>query len=161
MTTRIEKTAIIEPGAIIGEHCYIGHYAIIRPGAIIGDYSEIRAHCFVGPNAKIGKHVNVNQLSSICQYIVIEDYVFIGPGVITTNTKKIAFNREYDGYTQAPKILYGARIGAGVTILPGVIIGENSLIGAGSVVTKSVSGQSINIGVPAKQVGVVPDEEII
>ncbi len=161
MATRIEKTAIIEPGAIIGENCYIGHYVIIRPGATIGDYSEIRPHCFVGANAKIGRHTNVNQLSSICQYIIIEDYVFIGPGVITTNTKKIAFKRNYDGYTQAPKILHGARIGAGVIILPGVVIGKNALVGAGSIVTKSISDQTINIGVPSKQIGDVPDEEII
>ena len=161
MATRIEKTAIIEPGAIIGENCYIGHFTIIRPGAIIGDYSEVRANCFVGANAKIGKHTNINQLSSICQYIDIGDYVFIGPGLITTNTKRIAFNREYDGETNAPKILYGARIGGGVTLLPGVIIGENALIGAGSVVTKSVGYRSINVGVPAKEIGLVSIEEII
>jgi len=161
MATRIEKSAIIEPGAIIGEHCYIGYNTIIRPGVVIGDYSEIRANCFVGANAKIGRNTNINQLSSICQYIEIGDYVFIGPGVITTNTKRIAFKRNYEGVTTAPKIMYGARIGAGVTILPGVIIGENALIGAGSVVTKSVSGQTINLGVPCRQVGIVNDEEII
>jgi UDP-3-O-[3-hydroxymyristoyl] glucosamine N-acyltransferase len=96
MATKIEKTAIIEPGSYIGENCYIGHFTIIRPGVIIKDNSEVRAHCFIAPNVIIGSNTNIYQFSNICQDSIIEDYVFIGPGVIMTNTRKIAFKRDYE-----------------------------------------------------------------
>ena len=159
--TRIESTAIIEPGAIIGENCYIGHFTVIRPGVVIGDYSEIRAHCFVAANAKIGSYTNVNQFTNICRDTIIEDYVFIGPGVIMTNTKKIAFRRDYDDISQAPYIERGARIGGGVTICPGVRIGENVVVGAGSVITKSLEPRYIYYGNPIKTIRPVPEEEIL
>jgi acetyltransferase-like isoleucine patch superfamily enzyme len=159
--TRIESTAIIEPGAVIGENCYIGHFAVIRPGVIIGDYSEIRAHTFIAAKAKIGRGTNVNQFSNICRDVIIEDNVFIGPGVIMTNTKKIAFRREYDDVSQAPYIEYGARIGGGVTLCPGVRIGKNCVIGAGSVVTKSTESGWIYYGYPAKKIKIVSLDEIL
>ena len=159
--TRIEKTAIIEPGAIIGEDCYIGHFTVIRPGAIIGDHSQIRAHCFVAAEAKIGSHTNVNQFTNVCRDTIIEDYVFIGPGVIMTNTKKIAFRRDYDDISQAPYIEYGARIGGGVTLCPNVRIGKNAVIGAGSVVVKNATPGYLYVGCPAKLIRKVAKEELL
>jgi len=161
LKTRIEKTAIIEPGAIIGENCYIGHYVIIRPGVIIGDNSEIRAHCFIAAKAKIGSGTNIYQFSNICRDAIIEDNVFIGQGVVMTNTKKIAFKRVYDDISQAPYIEYGARIGGGVTICPNVIIGRNSTIGAGSVVTGSTDPNFLYYGNPAKKIKMIGDDEVI
>ena len=159
--TKIESTAIIEPGCHIGDNCYIGHYAIIRPNVVIGDYVHIRAHCFIAAGAKIGNYTHVMQFSNICRGCIIEEKVFIGMGCMTTNTRKIAYLRDYKDIEDAPHIEYGVRIGARVTILPGVRIGRNALIGAGSVVTKSVSAESIYIGVPARKIGMVPENEII
>jgi len=161
MSTKIESTAVVEPGAIIGEDCYIGHFAVIRPGAIIGDHSHVRAHCFIAAEARIGNYVQVMQFSNICRNCVIEDKVFVGMGCMTTNTKKIAYLRDYEDINNPPIIRYGARIGARVTILPGVIIGENSVVGAGSVVTKNVNGKEVVIGVPAEFVKWVRKEELI
>lgn len=161
MTTRIEKTAIIEVGAFIGENCYIGHYTIIRPGVVIGDYSEVRAHCFIAAKAQIGKGTNIYQFSNICRDTVIEDNVFIGPGVIMTNTKKIAFGRDYNDICQAPIIEYGARIGGGCIICPNVRIGSNSSIGAGSVITKNTEPGYLYHGSPAKKIRLISQEEII
>jgi acetyltransferase-like isoleucine patch superfamily enzyme len=159
--TRIESTAIIEDGAEIGENCYIGHFAVIRPGVIIGDYSEVRAHTFVAAKAIIGRGTNVNQFTNICRDTVIEDNVFIGPGVIMTNTRKIAFKRDYNDLSQAPYIEYGARIGGGVTICPNVRIGKNCMIGAGSVVTKSTESGWVYYGYPAEKIRVVPKDELL
>jgi len=158
---RVERTAIIEPGAEIGDNCYIGHYTIIRPGVEIGDGSEIRAHCFVAAGAKIGKNSNIYQFANICRDTIIGDNVFIAPGVIMTNTRKIAFNRDYEDICEAPVIENCARLGGRVTLLPGVTIGFNSLVGAGSVVTRDVGAYEIHIGVPAKYVGVVDESERI
>ena len=76
-----------------------------------------------------------------------------------TNTKKIAFRRDYDDISQAPYIEYGARIGGGVTIAPNVRIGRNSSIGAGAVVTKDTVPGWLYVGVPAKAVRILRPEE--
>jgi len=152
MSNRIESTAIIEEDVELGGHCYIGHFTFIRPRVIIGEYTEIRAHVVIAADAKIGSYTNVNQFTNICRDTIIEDYVFIGPGVIMTNTKKIAFKRDYDDISQAPYIEYGARIGGGVTICPNVRIGRNSLIGAGSVVTKDTEAGYLYMGCPAVKI---------
>lgn len=161
MSTKIERTAIIEPGAIIGENCYIGHFSLIRNGAIIGDNCEIRAHTFIAPNSKIGNNSNIYQLSTICQYAIIEENVFIGPNTVMTNTKRIAYKRDYECIPQGPYVERGVRIGAGVILCPGVRIGNNAVIGAGSVVTKDVKPRYIYIGNPAKILRPVPEDEII
>jgi acetyltransferase-like isoleucine patch superfamily enzyme len=161
MTNRIESTAIIEEDVIIGDRCYIGHFTFIRPRVIIGDDTEVRAHCVIAADAKIGNRININQFTNICRDTIIEDCVFIGPGVIMTNTKKIAFRRGYDDISQAPYIEYGARVGGGVTICPNVRIGRNSTIGAGSVVTKDTEPGYLYVGNPARKIRKVQIGEIL
>jgi len=161
MGTKIESTAIIEPGAIIGEDCYIGHYAVIRPGSIIGDRSHVRAHCFIAADAKIGKDTQIMQFSNICRGCEVGDEVFVGMGCMTTNTRKIAYRRPYGDIAEPPIIRRASRIGARVTILPGVIIGENSVIGAGSVVTRNTKEKGLYIGIPARYIRDVFGDEII
>lgn len=159
--TRIEKTAIVEPGATIGEDCYIGHYAVIRPGVVIGDRSHVRAHCFIAAGALIGKDTQIMQFSNICRDCIVGDEVFVGMGCMTTNTKNIAYRRPYEDINEPPIIKRAARIGARVTILPGIIIGENCVIGAGAVVTRNTDPTYIYIGNPAKRVKIVVKEELI
>ena len=161
MATKIESTAIIEPGAIIGQDCYIGHYAVIRPGAVIGDRSHVRAHCFIAADAVIGEDTQIMQFSNICRDCVIGDEVFVGMGCMTTNTRKIAYRRPYEDIAEAPVIMRAARIGARVTILPGVTIGENVVVGAGSLVHKDLASGYIFIGNPVRLLKEVPKEELI
>ncbi len=161
MTTKIESTAIIEPGAIIGKNCYIGHFVVIRSKAIIGDYSHIRAHCFIAAEAIIGQYTQIMQFSNICRNCIVEDKVFVGMGCMTTNTKKIAYLREYNDINTPPIIKFGARIGAGVKILPGITIGENCVIGVGSVVTKNTLLCGVYIGNPARYIKSVEINEIL
>jgi UDP-2-acetamido-3-amino-2,3-dideoxy-glucuronate N-acetyltransferase len=159
--TKIESTAVVEDGVIIGEDCYIGHFTLIRKGVVIGHHSQIRSHCYIGEDVKIGNYVMIRPFSDICLGTVIEDKVFIGMNCITTNTRKIAYLRDYEDICEAPTIGRAARIGSGVTILPGVFVGENSLVGAGSVLTKDVDPRCVYIGVPAKYVKEVPKEELL
>jgi len=159
--TIIESTAVIEDGSIIGKNCYIGHFTLIREGVKIGDDTQIRSHCFIGEDVEIGKQVLIRPFSDICKSTVIEDKVFIGMGCMTSNTRNIAYLRSYEDINTPSRICYAARIGVGVTILPGIIIGENCLIGAGSVVTKNTNNKGIYIGVPAKYISEVVDEEIL
>jgi UDP-2-acetamido-3-amino-2,3-dideoxy-glucuronate N-acetyltransferase len=161
MSTLIESTAIIEQGAKIGNGCYIGHYTVIRRGVVIGNRSHVRAHCFIAAGAKIGNDTQVMQFSNICRGCIIEDEVFVGMGCMTTNTRKIAYRRSYKDIAEPPIIRRAARIGARVTILPGVEIGQNCVIGAGSVVTKSTEPGYIYVGNPAKILYLVPEDEFI
>jgi len=161
MTTKIEPTAIVEDGAKIGEDCYIGHFTLIRTGAKIGNKTQIRSHCYIGEDVIIGNRVMIRPFSDICKGTIIEDDVFIAMNCITSNTRKIVYLRPYKDINTPPKICYGARVGVGVTILPGVVIAENSLVGGGSVVTKDTTPKGIYIGVPAEYKGPVKEDELI
>ena len=93
---------------------------------------------------------------------MIEADVFCGPGVPTMNDKRIVHRRP--GLTfvrRAPRILRAARVGGGSVLLPGVTVGENAFVGAGSVVTKDVPDCAIVFGNPARIIGRVRDEEIL
>jgi acetyltransferase-like isoleucine patch superfamily enzyme len=161
MTTKIESTAVVEDGVVIGKYCYIGHFTLIRKGAIIGNNTQIRSHCYIGEDVKIGNQVLIRPFSDICKSTIIEDKVFIGMGCMTSNTKKISYLRDYENINTPSRICYAARIGVGVTILPGVVIGENCLIGAGSLVIKNTNPKGVYIGVPAVYTGEVEEEEIL
>ena len=159
--TKIESTAVVEEGAVIGKNCYVGHFTLIRKGAVVGDNTQIRSHCYIGEDVKIGKFVLIRPFSDMCKSTVVEDKVFIAMGCITSNTKKISYLRSYENINTPSRICYGARIGIGVKIMPDVIIGENRSIGAGSIVTKSTKPKGVYIGNPAKYVKDVAEDEII
>lgn len=108
--------------------------AIIYDGVIIGDYCKIQAGAILVPG------------------VVLQDKVFIGPGVIFTNVKyPSCFIRAEEFLTT--KVHYGAVIGAGSVILPGITIGAYATVGAGAVVTKDVGWGKIVAGNPAKEIG--------
>jgi UDP-2-acetamido-3-amino-2,3-dideoxy-glucuronate N-acetyltransferase len=117
----------------------------------IGAFVEIQKGAFIGKNCKISSH------SFICEGVHIEDNVFVGHGVMFTNDLfPRATNADGSAQTEADwKVIEtivkkGASIGSNATILCGITIGENALIGAGSVVTKDVPPNTVVAGVPAK-----------
>ena len=117
----------------------------------IGAFVEIQKGAFIGKNCKISSH------SFICEGVHIEDNVFIGHGVMFTNDLfPRATNTDGTQQTEADwkvietRIKKGASIGSNATILCGITIGENALVGAGSVVTKDVEPNTVVAGVPAK-----------
>lgn len=136
---------------MIHESTKIWQPSNISPMANIDENVKIGAFCEIGPNVNIGKNVSIGAFCFIPDGVTIEDDCFIGPACVMTNDK----------YPPSPKELWedtiikkGARLGARVTVICGVIIGEGSLIGSGAVVTKDVPAGYIFAGVPARPVKV-------
>jgi UDP-2-acetamido-3-amino-2,3-dideoxy-glucuronate N-acetyltransferase len=150
-------TAVIDEGCEIGEGVKIWHFSHLMGGCKIGEGCNIGQNVFIATSVVLGKNVKVQNNVSIYEGVVCEDDVFIGPSVVFTNIKNprstVSRKKEY----QKTIIKKGATIGANATILCGNEIGEYSFIGAGAVVTKSVSPYALVIGNPAKQVGWVSE----
>ncbi len=136
----------------IGKNTIIWQFSVILPGAILGSDCNICSHCFIENDVTIGDRVTIKNGVKIFDSIEIEDDVFIGPNVTFTNDLYPKSERNLKTKKKFPKtkVCKGASIGAGSIILPGITIGEFSLIGAGSVVDKNVKNNSIFYGNPAK-----------
>lgn len=127
-------------------------------GCKIGRNTKIDAFVYIEEGVSIGDDCKIRPFVFIPTGVVIEDNVFIAPNVTFTNDKHPRANGEWS--RQETRVKSYASIGAGSTITPGVQIGKNALIGAGSVVTKDIPDNAIAMGVPAKVVGTrpLPDE---
>ena len=126
-------------------------------GCAIDDNSKIDAFVEIQKNAKIGKRCKISSHSFICEGVTIEDNVFVGHGVVFINdtypratTSEGALQTEADWKVEPTLVKRGASIGSGATILCNVTVGENAVIGAGSVVTKDVPSNAVVAGNPAR-----------
>ena len=121
----------------IGEGTNIWQFCVVLEGAKIGKNCNICSNCFIENDVVIGDNVTVKNGVSLYNGMRIEDDVFIGPNATFCNDK-YPKSKNKDFKLEPIIIKKGASIGANATILPGVTIGENALIGAGAVVTKDV-----------------------
>jgi len=156
---KIGEFIIIEKDCVIGDDVLIGHHVVLRENTHIGHDSKIGHFASTEPGARIGNHVSIDKYCHIGRDCVVEDHVFFGFGSVPLDTRRISHGRSFGYKCDPPHIGWGARIGGNVTIMPGVDIGREALIGAGSVVTKDCEPFGIYIGVPAKKAGVVPEDE--
>lgn len=146
----------ISPDVRLGRDVKI--YAFVNLyGCEIGDESKIGTFVEIQKGAKIGKRVKVSSHSFICEGVTIEDEVFIGHGVMFINdrypratTEDGATQSEADWKLEQTLVKRRASIGSNATILCGVTIGENAVVGAGSVVTKDVPDRTVVAGNPAR-----------
>ena len=146
----IHESAYVEDGAEIGEGTRIWHFVHIRKGAKIGKNCNIGKGVYIDTNVEIGNNCKIQNFACLYQGLKVEDDVFIGPHVCFTNDtypRALVWNEEKIKKTLVKR---GASIGANSTILAGVMIGAQAMIGAGSVVTRSVPDCTVVYGNPAK-----------
>ncbi|MGD0035722.1 MAG: acyltransferase [Bacteroidota bacterium] len=146
----------ISPDVKLGVDVKIAEFVNLY-GCEIGNGSKVGAFVEIQKNARIGKNVKISSHTLICEGVTIEDEVFIGHNVSFINDKYPrstnqdgSLQTEADWKVVPTLVKKGASIGTSSTILCGVTIGENAIVGAGSVVTKDVPPNTIAVGVPAK-----------
>jgi acetyltransferase-like isoleucine patch superfamily enzyme len=126
-------------------------------GCQIGDMTKVGAFVEIQKNASVGKHCKISSHTFICEGVTIEDNVFVGHSVAFINdsypratTAEGVLQTESDWRVERTLVKKGASIGSGCTILANITIGENAVVGAGSVVTKDVPANAIVAGNPAR-----------
>lgn len=151
----IGKNAVIRPfttiyaGSVLGDRIQTGQGASIREDNVIGDDVSVGTNAVLEFGNRIGNRVRIHSLCFL-EMVTIEDDVFIGPNVVFTDDPHPMKCERYLECLGGVTVKRLAKIGANSTILPGVTIGENALVGAGSVVTKDVPDNMVVAGVPAK-----------
>jgi UDP-2-acetamido-3-amino-2,3-dideoxy-glucuronate N-acetyltransferase len=163
---------VLEDGVIIGTHAIVFAGARIGAGAIVADQAFVRERATIGSetvvgrasgvdnDVRIGDRVRIQSQAYVTGYSVIEDDVFFGPCAMTTNDDTMA--RHPKGMALRGATLRRAcRIGGGAVLVPGVEVGEEAFVAAGSVVTADVPARKVVMGVPARLVRDVPDEDLL
>lgn len=150
-------SAVIDADCTIGPGTKIWHFSHVMSNCIIGAHCNLGQNVVVSPYVTLGTNVKVQNNVSIYTGVICEDDVFLGPSMVFTNivNPRSAIVRKNAYKTTLVK--KGASIGANATIICGNTIGEYSLIGAGSVVTKDVEPYSLVVGNPSKHIGWVSE----
>jgi acetyltransferase-like isoleucine patch superfamily enzyme len=144
----------IGAGAILGDQCYFRERSVLGEGSVIGRGSAVDNDVVIGARVRVQTDVYITAFSEI------EDDVFLGPGVLTTNDSTMA--RHGDDYPiRGATVRRAARVGGAAVITPGIEIGEEAFIAAGAVVTKDVPARGVVIGVPGRVVREVGDEDLL
>lgn len=154
----IRSHTVIYAGNRIGDHFQSGHGVLIREENEIGDDVSIGSHSTVEHHVKIGNGVRLHSNVFVPEFSVLEDECWLGPNVVVTNAR-YPRSRRVKEQLQGATIKRRAKIGANATLLPGVVIGENALVGAGAVVVADVPPNAVVVGNPARVIKSVADIE--
>ena len=157
----IGANTVIYIGSNISNNVLVADLASIRENTTISEYTIVGRGVTVENYVKIGKRCKLESECYITAYSELEDYVFIAPGVVTSNDNYLGRTEERFKHFKGVTVKKGARIGANAVILPGITIGSDALIAAGSVVTKDVPPRKIVMGSPARVIRDVPKEQLI
>lgn len=150
---KIHPSSVVDRGAEIGEGTVIWHFCHISTGSKIGTNCSLGQNVFVALNVKVGNGVKIQNNVSLFSGVEIEDNVFLGPSCVFTNIliPRSEINRKHE--FKKTLIKTGASIGANAVILCNNEIGRYALVGAGSVVTRSVKDFELVAGNPARHRG--------
>lgn len=149
----IAASAVVEPGATLGERTKVWHFCHVMRGAQIGKDCVLGKGVQVASTCRIGNGVKIQNNVSLYDGVLVEDDVFIGPSCVFTNVKNPrAFISRREQFLRT-RLERGCTIGANATIVCGVAVGSFALVAAGAVVTCDVPAFGLVAGVPARRVG--------
>lgn len=153
MAVVIHSSAIVDPGATLGDGSKVWHFAHVCAGARIGADCSLGQNVYVANDVRIGHRVKVQNNVSIYDAVTLEDDVFCGPSMVFTNVynPRAAVVRKHE--YRRTLVERGATIGANATIVCGVTIGAYAFVAAGAVVNRDVAPFALVAGVPARQIG--------
>ena len=145
----VRSHTVIYAGNRIGTNFQTGHGVMIRELNEIGDNVSVGTHSIVEHHVKIGNGVRIHSNVFIPEYCILEDEAWVGPHAVLTNA---LYPRSPDAKSnlKGARLMKGSKVGANVTLLPGVTIGRNALVGAGSVVVTDVPDGKVVVGNPAR-----------
>jgi len=152
----VSEYQCVAPDVKLGKDVRLGKFINLY-GCEVGDESKIGAFVEIQKHARVGSRCKISSHTFVCEGVIIEDNVFIGHNVAFINdsypratTAEGELQTEKDWVVEPTVVKKGASIGSGATILCNVTIGENAIVGAGSVVTKDVPADSVVAGNPAR-----------
>ncbi|MEM7338509.1 MAG: N-acetyltransferase [Actinomycetota bacterium] len=145
---RIRSGSVIYEASVIGASLQTGHNVVIREECEIGDDLSVWTNSVIDYGCTIGDRVKIHSNCYVAQFTELGDDVFLAPGVSIANDLYPGDSTSA-AVMRGPRILAGAQIGAGTTILPYVVIGAGALVGAGSVVTRDIPAGMVAVGSPA------------
>ncbi len=147
----LRSGTIIYAGCTIGADFQSGHHVVVREQNSLGDHVSIWSNTTIDYGCRIGNNVKIHANCYVAQFTVLEDDVFLAPGVTIANDPHpgCAFS---GACMRGPTLRHGVQVGVNVTIIPLVTIGEYSVIGAGAVVTRDIPPRSLVIGNPGRVV---------
>jgi acetyltransferase-like isoleucine patch superfamily enzyme len=152
--------AVLVAGARIGQLAVVGDQAHVRERAVVGEGTVVGRGSAIDNDVTIGAHVRVQTGCYITAYSTVEDDVFIAPSVTLTNDDTMGrHGSEYE--VRGATLRRACRVGARVVLLPGIEVGEEAFVAAGSVVTRSVPARTLVMGTPARPVREIDDAELI
>ena len=152
--------AVVVAGARIGPRAFVGDQAHVRERAVVGEESAIGRGSQVDFEVRVGARVRVQTGCYLAGRSVIEDDVFVAPGVVTTNDRH-ATRHGPDYELEGVVLRRACRVGGGAVLLPGVEVGEEAFVAAGAVVTRDVPRRTLVMGAPARPVREVRDDELL
>ena len=147
------ETAIVDPGALIGQGTKIWHFAHVLSGSRIGANCNLGQNVMVGPNVRIGDGCKIQNNVAVYEGVTLEDDVFCGPSMVFTNVLLPRAHVSRRSEFLPTLVRRGASIGANATIVCGHTIGAYAMIGAGAIVTRDVPDFALMIGAPARRIG--------
>jgi acetyltransferase-like isoleucine patch superfamily enzyme len=150
----IRSHTVIYAGNRIGDHFQTGNKVNIREFNDIGHHVSIGTLSVIEHHVRIGHHVRIHSQVFVPEYSVLEDHTWLGPNVVLTNAK-YPLSPDAKDSLSGPILKSGAKVGANSTILPGVVIGVNALVGAGSVVVSDVPDGAVVVGNPARVINTI------
>jgi UDP-2-acetamido-3-amino-2,3-dideoxy-glucuronate N-acetyltransferase len=150
---------VIYAGCRIGSEVLLADYVSVRENVEIGIFTIVGRGVAVENKCRIGSYVKIETEAYITALSEIEDYCFISPEVTFTNDNFLGRTKERFQFHKGVTMKRGARVGANATVLPGVIIGQDALVAAGSIVTVDVPSKKIVLGSPARVWRDVPENQ--